>query len=292
MRIPLPSSATSHSRSIAHGRRLWWVLLAASLGAACADRPADSAAVSVREIRPGVAAGYLAPEELPDSAALLPPPPSRDSAAFAADRQVSEVRKLRDTPRGAQALLDDDLSFPNAAGIFSCALKVPVSESLTPRLYALLRRTRTDAAAVSDAAKDHYRRPRPFTENHDPTCTPAKEAGLATNGSYPSGHTSVGWAWALILSEAAPEQANAILARGRSYGESRLICNAHWQSDVLQGRFMGASVVARLHANAEFRADLDAAKAEIAALRGKGLEPSRDCAAESAGLAEALPNVQ
>lgn len=292
MRIPLLSSATTPFRSIVHGCGIPVVLLAAGLGVACVDRPAASAAVEVVEIRPGVAAGYLAPQELPDSAALLPPPPARDSAAFAADRQMSEVRKLRDTPRGAQALLDDDLSFPNAAGIFSCAMKIPVSESLTPHLYALLRRTRTDAAAVSDAAKDRYQRPRPFTENHDPTCAPAKEAGLATNGSYPSGHTSVGWAWALILSEAAPEHADAILARGRSFGESRLICNAHWQSDVLQGRFMGASVVARLHGNAQFRADLDAARAEIAALRGKGLQPSRDCAAEAAALAETLPNVQ
>lgn len=300
MRFPFPFSATAPCRPIVRPHHVLGLLLMAGLTAGCAeqaapvtDAPAPAAGTTaVVEIRPGVAAGYLTPEELPDSAALLPPPPSRDSAAFAADQQMNQVRKLRDTPRGAQALIDDDLSFPNAAGIFSCALQVPVSEAATPRLYALLRRTRTDAAAVSDAAKDHYQRPRPFTENHDPTCTPAKEEGLATNGSYPSGHTSAGWAWALILSEASPDQANAILARGRSYGESRLICNVHWQSDVVQGRFMGASVVARLHANPDFRADLDAAKAEIAALRGKGLPASRDCAAEAANLSEPLPNVQ
>jgi acid phosphatase (class A) len=129
-------------------------------------------------------------------------------------------------------------------------------------------------------------------ENHEPTCTPAKEEGLAGNGSYPSGHTSIGWAWALILSEVSPSHTDAILARGRSYGESRLVCNVHWQSDVVQGRFMGASVVARLHANADFRADLDAARAEVTALRARGLKPSRDCAAEAAALAEALPPIQ
>jgi len=50
---------------------------------------------------------------------------------------------------------------------------------------------------------------------------------------------ALGWAWALILAEIAPERADALFARGRSYGESRLVCNVHCQSDILQGRFMG-----------------------------------------------------
>ncbi len=38
--------------------------------------------------------------------------------------------------------------------------------------------------------------------------------------------------------------------------------------------------------DAAFRADLEAAKAELAAVRGKGLKPQRDCAAEAAALAK------
>jgi len=37
--------------------------------------------MGVREIRPGVLAGYLAKTALPDSLALLPPPPALGSAA-------------------------------------------------------------------------------------------------------------------------------------------------------------------------------------------------------------------
>src|SRR2546427_11066536 len=85
--------------------------------------------------------------------------------------------------------------------------------------------------------------------NGEPTCSPKDEEGLRKNGSYPSGHTSIGWAWALILSEIVPDRADAIQARGRNYGESRLVCNVHWQSDILEGRFMGAAAVARLHDN-------------------------------------------
>ncbi|HBP04833.1 MAG TPA: phosphatase, partial [Stenotrophomonas sp.] len=110
------------------------------------------------------------------------------------------------------------------------------------------------------------------------------EEGLRKNGSYPSGHTSIGWAWALILSEIAPDRADAIQARGRNYGESRLVCNVHWQSDILEGRFMGAAAVARLHDNAAFNKDLLAARKEIAAARKAGLHSSRDCAAEEAVL--------
>ena len=41
----------------------------------------------------------------------------------------------------------------------------------------------------------------------------------------------------------------------------------HWHSDVVAGRLMGAAAVARLHANEQFMIDLEAAKAEIIAVR-------------------------
>ena len=37
----------------------------------------------------------------------------------------------------------------------------------------------------------------------------------------------------------------------------------HWQSDVTQGRAVAAMVVAKLHGDAQFRADLNNARAEI-----------------------------
>lgn len=268
------------------------MLVATGMLAGCAATPTATRHVPVPEIRPGVAAGYLTAEQMPDSVALLPPPPAQGSADFAADMEISKLRGIRGTPRWEQAVVDDNLAFPKSAEIFSCAMNMPVSEALAPRLYGLLRRTRTDAAVVSDGAKHHYKRPRPFMENHEPTCIPAKQDGLMANGSYPSGHTSVGWAWALILAELAPDRADAILARGRSYGESRLVCNVHWQSDVVQGRFMGAAVVARLHADPVFRADLEAARTEVAALGARGLPPAHDCAVEAAALRTELPPIQ
>jgi len=147
-----------------------------------------------------------------------------------------------------------------------------------------LRRTLADGGLSTYTAKNKYQRKRPFMKNHEPTCTPDEEAHLMKDGSYPSGHTAIGWAWALILTEIAPERANAILARGRAFGESRNICNVHWHSDVVEGRFMGAAAVARLHADPSFRAEIEAAKAELAAVRAKVLKPTRDCQAEAKAL--------
>lgn len=107
---------------------------------------------------------------------------------------------------------------------------------------------------------------------------------LERDGSYPSAHAAAGWAWALIQTELSPDRANAVLARGWAFGESRRICNAHWHSDVNQGRIIAATTVARLHADAAFRADLDAARAELAAVRSMGSRPTRDCGAEAAAL--------
>jgi acid phosphatase (class A) len=234
---------------------------------------------------PGILAGYLKPEALPNSLALLPPPPAEGSAAQALDDEISEKSMaLRDTPRWIVAIQDAELEFPEAADTFSCAMDIPITESDTPYLYRVLRRTLADAGLSTYTAKKKYQRKRAFMVNDQPICTPEDEEKLRKDGSYPSGHTAVGWAWALILAEIAPDRADAILARGRAFGESRIVCNVHWHSDVVEGRFMGAATVARLHADPQFCADLKAAKAEYAKVRAKGLQSSRDCQAEANAL--------
>ena len=253
-------------------------------GCASSGKLSKPAAVPEKE---GFLAGYLAREALPNSLALLPPPPAAGSAAQAYDEEVSrKALALRGTPRWGLANEDANIMFPPAAGTFSCALNIPITEQDTPHLYVLLRRALSDAALSTYPAKNHYHRTRPFMMNKEPICPTDEGKPYIKNDSYPSGHSAMGWAWALILSEISPEQTDAILARGRTFGESRMICNVHWQTDVIEGRFMGAATVARLHADPTFRADLEAAKAELAAVRAKGLKPLRDCAAEAAAMAK------
>src|SRR5450830_465705 len=230
-----------------------------AIAAACASLHAENESITVPGGFTGMLAGYLAPSALPNSLAMVPPVPAADSSALMLDKEISRRSfLLRDTARWALANSDANLSFPHAAGTFSCALNSPVSEAATPRLYKLLRRTLADLGGSPYAAKIHYNRARPFIWNQEPICTPNDQAMLAKDGSYPSGHAAAGWGWALILAELSPAQSDAILLRGLSFDESRNVCNVHWHSDVVQARNVAAGTVARLHADDDFRADLGA----------------------------------
>lgn len=237
------------------------------------------------ELDLGALQGYLDPKAIPNSITLIPLPPAPDSAAFAHDEEVARSTfALRDTPRFAMAVADYDLKISHLVDTFSCALNAQITEADAPYLYNVLRRSFSDLAQSTSAAKHHYNRLRPFQVNNEPMGVPEARSFLEKNASYPSGHTAVGWGIALILSEISPERADDLLARGRAFGESRTIVNHHWYSDVVWGRFMGAATVARIHAEPTFRADMDTARAEFAAIRAKNLPVARDCKAEAAVL--------
>lgn len=216
------------------------------------------------------AMGYLPAGATPSSAALIPVPPATGSGAMARDEDVSRsALGMHGTPRWEMAAKDAVLAFPQLAETFACALGAQLSDEKTPRLMTMLRKTMIDSGRSTGEAKRKYQRARPFMVNSKPMCTPEREAPLRADGSYPSGHSAVGWALALVLSEVSPEQADAILARGRAFGQSRIVCNVHWQSDVLEGQMVASAVVARMHAEAAFRSDMEAARAELAALRAQ-----------------------
>jgi acid phosphatase (class A) len=270
-------------------------VLALSLFTGCATQnaaapPARTKLDAIPEFHPeqglGALQGYLDPKELPNSLILVPPPPAPGSAAFMHDEEAARgTFALRDTPRFTLAASDFDLKLPHFVNDFSCALNAQITKENAPYLFTLLSRSFSDIGMSPYAAKNYYKRKRPFQENGEPMAVPEARSFLEKDPSYPSGHTALGWGFALILSEIAPDRAQEILARGRAFGESRVVCNHHWYSDVVWGRFMGAATVARLHADPTFSADLEAAKAEFAAIRAKNLPLTSDCKAEAEALA-------
>jgi acid phosphatase (class A) len=227
--------------------------------------------------------GYVDRNALPNSIEIVPNAPLPGSVRQKMDDAIATAAvKLNKTARFKLAAQDADLFFPHAPNSFACALGAEISEKKTPHLYNLLQRTLVDAGLSTYKAKIKYNRMRPFTINNAPICTPEDEKLLRHDGSYPSGHTALGWAWALILAELVPNRADAILARGLAYGESRIICNVHWNSDVVAGRIMGAASVARMHNSPEFIVDMKAAKKELATAPAP---KSQSCKDEAAALA-------
>ncbi len=99
------------------------------------------------ELGLGALQGYLDPKALPNSLALIPPPPLAGSAALAHDEEVAKSTfGLRDTPRFTLAASDFDLKLPHLINDFSCALNAPITKEDAPYLYSLLSRSFSDLA--------------------------------------------------------------------------------------------------------------------------------------------------
>jgi acid phosphatase (class A) len=227
----------------------------------------------------------------PDTIMVVTPPPPPGSLAESRDRSVFlATRALAGTPRWSLAASDAVQTPAALTDDFTCALGVAVEPTRSPRLTRLLERTLRDASAVTNKPKDYFGRQRPFVLYGGPICTEDLRENLIKQLSYPSGHTTVSWAYGLILAELFPDRAAPVLARARAYGESRVVCGVHTVSDVEAGRVNGSALVAALHANPEFAADLTAAKAEVAALRKAASPLPAERAGRCALEAEASAN--
>lgn len=215
---------------------------------------------------------YLQEGDLPNSYLLLPPPPDGGSIAFLEDQaRYAWGKTMRNTDRGGLAFRDAHVEGDGVPIAFSEAFGIEINEQNAPEILKLIINMREDAGDLGTReAKNYYNRQRPFSFYNEDTCNPEQQAELSTNGSYPSGHTSIGWATALVLAEINPERQNEILKRGYEMGESRVICGYHFQSDVDAGRLTGSMTVARLHADPSFQAQLQKAKDEFKSLKKAG----------------------
>ena len=91
----------------------------------------------------------------------------------------------------------------------------------------------------------------------------------------------------MLLAEIDPDNSAEIVARGRAFGESRAVCGVHYVSDVEGGRLTTTALVAALHGNTEFEADIAAARAELA--KARAAAPKPDAASCPAAGALATP---
>ncbi len=224
------------------------------------------------EDKPG---GYLAQGEAPTSEAYLAPPPALGSPAGTADLAIYRAtRALQGSPRWVRAQSDADGETPAAVDkAFACAVGARIDVQTQPILVRMLMRASSDGDYASRTAKALYQRPRPFLAEDGPICI-ARESWLVGQGSYPSGHAATGWIWALILSELAPQRAEAIMTRGRAYGESRVVCGVHYPSDIEAGRSVAAVTLSRLRSDPTFAVDMETARSELLRALASGSKPA------------------
>ena len=242
------------------------------------------------EQAPKRVAGYLTREQTVDGYLVLPPPPrpgSRDPGELLDRQGFDAAEAMKDSPRWALATRDADESPQAALADFDCVFGLDLSPRTAPALLRMLARVRSDAGTQTTREKTRFQHWRPFVSYGGPICTADETDKVAHSWSYPSGHTTMGWAYGLILAELAPDLATPVLERARAYGESRVVCGVHTVSDVTEGEVAGSMLVARLHADAAFKADLEASRLELAALRRSGgaIPAGRQCAVEREAMA-------
>ena len=222
---------------------------------------------------------YFDIDDLPNAVVWLPAPPDTTSTKFVYDiTQYMWGKEQRLNKERAQQAIDnavEDIS--EMLEQFSVPFGMELSKEKTPCIYHVLYRGVLSVRLAATKPKIEYMRKRPYSRFNEPSLLPEGEERLRMNGSYPSGHTIRGWTMALLLCEINPAAQDNILKLGYEWGQSRVIVGYHWQTDVDASRLVAAAGYARLYTNAEFLADIAAARAEFAEMSGQanGVEAAK-----------------
>ena len=232
--------------------------------------------------------GYLAPGTV-DLIAILPAAPVEGDIRYETDRKVYAALNLQtDNPRYRLAMTDVPSDVPSVMADFSCAAGVKLSPTATPATFKLLANANADTARENNVAKDHYKRLRPFVIDKGDYCDKSK--GIEASYDYPSGHSTRGWTFGMVLAELLPDRATPILVRARAYGESRLICRVHNMSAVEAGRTGASVTVTAMRTTPGYQADLAAARDELAKARAAAALDAGSCSTEQTQTAQSVLN--
>jgi len=193
-----------------------------------------------------------------DPALILPPPPDDDSARAKAELgELQRITGARTEPELARAKSDDKTE---NASIFADAIGPWFELKQLPATAKMLVDVRREEQAAAAVAKDFFKRNRPWIV--DSTMASCSRAD-APNSSYPSGHSTMGYAMGTMLATLVPDKAQAILARASEYAENRLVCGMHFRRDIEAGQTLGTVVAVELMQTSAFRAEYDAAAKEL-----------------------------
>lgn len=208
---------------------------------------------------------YIPMDEMTDVVKCIPAPPQDPSTGFDYDilRYMWGKQQRKDSTRLAMAVRDAVWSMDTTLVILGEPFGLKVSKTETPAIHEVLTRGITTIENIRFNPKAHYFRIRPFAYFNEPSIFPQDDEWLATEGSYPSGHTIRAWACALLMAQINPDAAEAVFARAWESGESRVISGCHWQSDVDASRPVASIGYAQLQTSEEFLRQMALAREEF-----------------------------
>jgi acid phosphatase (class A) len=208
----------------------------------------------------GAEAAWAQPEIAAER--LLPPPPAVGSPRAAAELVELKQLQAASTPEQLEAAAYDD--HHEDGTIFTVVLGAGFDPEKLPATKQMLAAVGKAESAATTAPKAFFHRDRPWlVDSAIKTCTPHKP-GPAAN-SYPSGHTTVGFAMAEVMAALVPDKAQPLLARATVFAENRLVCGYHFRSDIVAGQELGTVLALRLMADPAFQAQMAASRRELQA---------------------------
>lgn len=197
----------------------------------------------------------------PTGLAIINPPVTTSDYRYDGDlARYYYAKSLRTTIQGTQATQDVNGYSDNMTKIFGEVLRIEASEETTPEIYKLMEMVRPRSVYEVGYVKMAYFRNRPFVELGEPTSVPEEEDNYRYESSFPSGHSCLSWADALVLAEAIPERSRNLLHRAYEFGYNRQITGYHWATDIDAARILACGLVARLHAEEDFRKQIQLAR--------------------------------
>jgi len=191
---------------------------------------------------------------------VIPPPPAPESFEYKLEIESMKNRIAKLTEAQKDLAIKDALN--ESVGFFSDTLQ-GFDISALPKTKILFDKVKYNASYESKLFKSHFMTKRPYqADSGIRACISPNPSHL--DRSYPSGHTTMGYAMGVVLANLIPEKEKEIMARTRLYGESRINCGAHFPSDVAGGQVLGTLVALELLKNQEFKKLMLAAKEELA----------------------------
>ncbi len=216
---------------------------------------AGVAAVSLMREPPHYLDGDVAP-----FVAIFAPPPPRGSAGERAELDaLLALQRSRSPAEVAAAQADRKTELTR----FAAALGLePGALARLPHVMRLAHDVEDQERPYVRAAKHHFQRLRP--REVEPSIHPCID-DVASDQSYPSGHSTFGWTMGYLLADMLPERSAQLLARSAEYARQRMVCGVHFPSDLEAGQRGAAWLMERMRRNPSFVADRDGAALELRA---------------------------